>query len=38
MDLKIASITLAFGATLVTRNWSDFIRIPGLKIEDWTKE
>ena len=35
MDLKIASITLAHGATLLTRNTSDFSRIPGMAIEDW---
>jgi tRNA(fMet)-specific endonuclease VapC len=36
MDLKIAAIVLAQDATLLSRNLSDFRRIPGLKVEDWT--
>jgi tRNA(fMet)-specific endonuclease VapC len=36
MDLKIASIVLVNQAVLLTRNSSDFGRITGLPIEDWT--
>jgi tRNA(fMet)-specific endonuclease VapC len=35
LDLKIACITLEHGATLLTRNTSDFARVPGLQIENW---
>jgi len=34
-DLKIASITVAHGAKLLTRNTQDFARVPGLSIENW---
>ncbi len=37
MDLKIAAIVLAHGATLLTRNLVDFRKVPDLKVEDWTK-
>lgn len=35
MDLKIACITLAHDATLLTRNASDFAQVPGLRFENW---
>lgn len=36
MDLRIASVTLVAGATLLSRNLRDFRRVPGLAVEDWT--
>jgi tRNA(fMet)-specific endonuclease VapC len=38
MDLKIAATALANNATLITRNTSDFSKVPGLTVEDWTIE
>ena len=35
MDLKIACITLAHDTTLLTRNTSDFARVPGLRVANW---
>ena len=35
MDLKIACITLAHDATLLTRNTGDFAPVPGLRLENW---
>lgn len=35
MDLRIASIVIANGATLLSRNLRDFERVPNLLVEDW---
>jgi len=35
MDLKIACVSLAQGATLLTRNTDDFAQVPGLRCESW---
>lgn len=37
MDLKIAAISLSRKATLLSRNLTDFHRVPGLQVEDWTQ-
>jgi tRNA(fMet)-specific endonuclease VapC len=37
MDLRIAAVSLANEALLLSRNLSDFSRVPGLRVEDWTK-
>ena len=36
MDLKIASIALAHDAVLLTRNVTDFSKVPDLKVDDWS--
>jgi len=36
-DLLIGATAMSNGLILVTKNVSDFIRLEGLEIEDWTK-
>lgn len=36
MDLKIASIVLSRGDTLLSRNLVDFSKVPELNVEDWS--
>lgn len=38
MDLRIASIALSHGFTVLTRNRVDFEKVPGLRVADWTLE
>jgi tRNA(fMet)-specific endonuclease VapC len=35
MDLKIASVALVQGATLLSANLKDLRQVPGLTVEDW---
>jgi tRNA(fMet)-specific endonuclease VapC len=37
LDTLIAAHALSLQSTLVTNNESEFSRVPGLKIENWTK-
>jgi tRNA(fMet)-specific endonuclease VapC len=36
-DLMIAAIALTHDLTVVTNNCDEFGRVPGLKVEDWTR-
>ncbi len=36
MDLRIASIAMSRGMTVLTRNLVDFQAVPGISVEDWT--
>lgn len=38
LDIAVAAHALATGATLVTANLSHMLRVPGLRVEDWTAE
>jgi tRNA(fMet)-specific endonuclease VapC len=35
MDLKIASIALEHGGTVLSQNLADFGKVPGLRVESW---
>lgn len=37
MDLKIAAITLAYNALLLSGNLKDYQQVPNLKVEDWAR-
>lgn len=37
MDLRIAAICIANDEVLVSRNLTDFNRVPNLRLEDWTR-
>lgn len=37
LDLRIAAVALVRDLTVISRNWKDFGRVPGLKLDDWTK-
>ena len=37
LDTLIAAHALSLGVTLVTNNVREFLRVPGLQIEDWTR-
>ena len=37
MDLRIASIAASRQWTVLSRNTVDFVRVPGLRVEDWTQ-
>lgn len=38
MDLKIAAVAITRGAILLSRNIGDFRQIPGLTVQDWTRD
>lgn len=37
-DMLIAAHTVALGVTLVTDNEREFVRVPGLKVENWLRD
>ena len=36
MDLRIAAITIAQDGLLLSKNLTDFRKVPGLRVEEWT--
>jgi predicted nucleic acid-binding protein len=38
LDLLIAAQELRSGSALATSNESEFVRVPGLVVQDWTVE
>lgn len=37
-DMQIASQAMTRNLTVVTNNYDEFVRIPWIKVEDWTKK
>jgi tRNA(fMet)-specific endonuclease VapC len=37
-DLKIAAIAMAASALLLSANLRDFLKVPGLRVEDWLRQ
>jgi len=37
-DIQIAAQAMTRNLTVVTNNYDEFVRIPWIKVEDWTKE
>lgn len=36
LDMKIGAVALTYRLTVLTRNTTDFSRIPGLSLQDWS--
>jgi tRNA(fMet)-specific endonuclease VapC len=37
IDLRIAAVALGCGFTLLSANLGDFHKVPGLKVDDWSR-
>ena len=37
-DMQIAAQAMTRNLTVITNNYDEFVRIPWIKVEDWTKE
>ena len=37
-DMQIAAQAMTRNLTIITNNYDEFVRIPWIKVEDWTKE